>query len=243
MTIGRRSCFLITLISISTVLSITAASRSYAEDLDTLLWGGPEQKPNCEDERAKGKEIYKKCMAYLSMAGTTKQRQSASEQAAKDREKEKCHWEGKPSHRFWACGNPYGSPTEYMYKQQKEKEQASGDKPLVAEPSSSSWNAPSPSASPKPVASSACPRGQVLARNGQCVGLVGVARPCPPGLVLARNGQCVGNVGVTPPCPRGQVLARNGQCVGLVGVARPCPPGLVLARNGQCVGDFARLRR
>ena len=156
-----------------------------------------------------------RCRAYLVAGRTSRphrrrlqapalphrlQRQSASEQMAKDRETAKCEWRGKDPHRYQVCGEVYGSPSEYLYKQQKEKEQAGGDKPLVAEPI------------PGPSSFRACPPGHFHGRNGQC--LADTPSPCPSGQVLARNGQCVGSFGLAPPCPSGQVLARNGQCVG-----------------------------
>jgi hypothetical protein len=138
----------------------------------------------CEDELKLGKAAYKRCKAYLSMAGTPTQRKAAEEQSRKDREKAKCKVIMSGHKPLKVCGDVYGSPSERHYEVEKKKRKNEGNdaelKPIVNNNSGAFGPPSKPAAAP-------CPPNHVFGRSGQCV----PAGQCRPGHVLSRTGQCV----------------------------------------------------
>jgi hypothetical protein len=152
-------------------------------------------------EFKKDKEKYKRCLAYLRMAGTPRQREDAADQMKKDRTNKKCAWypNADAKNRIWACD-------DYKTRREREREEAmkrankgEDDEKLVpiVNPNSGAFAPPKPRAVP-------CPPNHVMSRQGTCVATV----QCRPGFAVSpTTGQCV------PGCRPGHVLSRTGGCV------------------------------
>jgi hypothetical protein len=199
------SCILLLMLgSIATMLSTTAASAE------------------CQEFKKKTDE-YKRCLAYLRMAGTPRQREGAEDQVKKDKANKRCAWHpnDKDKNRFWVCDDYKTRSERRREEAQKRADKGIDDKPLkpIIIENSGAFGAPKPPS--KPAAAAPCPPNHVLSRNGACVASI----QCRPGHTVSPiTGQCV--VGCRP----GHVLSPStGQCVA------GCRPGHVPSTTGRCV--------
>jgi hypothetical protein len=184
--IFRKSYWLGMLGSIAIALSTTAALAE------------------CQEYK-KGSAAYKRCLSYLSMAGTPRQREDAADQARQDRARRNCAWypSATSKNRIWACD-------DYKTRREREREEAQkranrgeDDKPLtpIINPDSGAFGPPKP---PPKTEAARCPPNHVLSRNRACVATV----QCRPGYAVSPvTGRCV------PGCRPGFVLSRNGGCM------------------------------
>jgi hypothetical protein len=138
-------------------------------------------KAECQEFK-KNKDDYKRCLAYLRMAGTPSQRQDAEDQVKKDKAKRRCSYV-EPNH-ILVCGDYETRRERERRAAQKRADQGVDDTPLnpIINRDSGAFGP-----APKPSAAGQCRPGRVLSSSGQCV----PAGQCRPGRVLNSIGQCV----------------------------------------------------